>query len=88
MKFCPACNNKFDDNVSFCPKDGEVLEEDPTSFVGSVLDGQYQVEALLGKGAGTTFNANEQFSCAVPTISIEGETHCLWWARRTRGLPR
>jgi serine/threonine protein kinase len=50
MKFCPTCNNKYDDGVSFCPKDGEVLEEDPTSFVGSVLDGQYQIESLLGKG--------------------------------------
>lgn len=50
MKFCPTCNNKYDDNVSFCPKDGEVLEEDPHSFVGSVLDGQYQIEALLGRG--------------------------------------
>ena len=50
MKFCSTCNNKYDDNVSFCPKDGEVLEEDPHQFVGSVLDGQYQIEALLGRG--------------------------------------
>src|SRR5256714_9628330 len=50
MKYCPACNNKFDDNLIFWPKDGEVLEEDPTSFVGTVLDGQYQIESLLGKG--------------------------------------
>src|SRR6185295_17858072 len=50
MKFCPTCQNKYDDDRSFCPKDGEVLEEDPTSFVGSVLDGQYHIEALLGKG--------------------------------------
>src|SRR5204863_4289639 len=39
-----------DDNVSFCATDGEVLEDDPSSFVGSVLDGQYQIESLLGKG--------------------------------------
>ena len=38
-------------------------------------------------GAGTTFNANEQLSCAVPTIRIEGETHYRWWGRRTRGPP-
>src|SRR5574341_1136575 len=50
MKFCPACSSKFDDNVSFCPKDGEVLEEDPHQYVGGVLDGQYQIEALLGRG--------------------------------------
>src|ERR1700694_217142 len=50
MKYCLTCNEKFDDSISFCPKDGEVLEEDPTSVVGTVLDGQYQIEGILGKG--------------------------------------
>jgi len=50
MKYCSVCNQKFDDTISFCPKDGEVLEEDPGSLVGNALDGQYQIEALLGKG--------------------------------------
>src|SRR5436190_10302286 len=50
MKYCSVCNEKFDDSVSFCPRDGEVLEEDSGSLVGKALDGQYQIEALLGKG--------------------------------------
>src|SRR6476646_4280649 len=50
MKYCTACKAKYDDSVTFCSIDGEVLEADPASFVGSVLDGQYQIEALLGKG--------------------------------------
>jgi len=50
MKYCTLCQSKYDDNVSFCSTDGEVLEDDPSSFVGSVLDGQYQIESLLGKG--------------------------------------
>lgn len=50
MKYCTLCQAKYDDNVSFCATDGEVLEDDPSSFVGSVLDGQYQIESLLGKG--------------------------------------
>src|SRR5712664_419923 len=50
MKYCSLCNEKFDDSISFCPKDGEVLEEDSESFVGTVLDGQYQIEGVLGKG--------------------------------------
>src|SRR5437870_5049256 len=50
MKYCAVCNDKFDDSVSFCPKDGEVLEEDPSALVGSALDGQYQIETILGKG--------------------------------------
>src|SRR5438874_2831353 len=50
MKYCSVCNEKFDDAISFCPKDGEVLEEDPSSLIGTVLDGQYQIEGVLGKG--------------------------------------
>ena len=50
MKYCTVCKEKFDDSVSFCPTDGEVLEDDPSSIVGTVLDGQYTIESLLGKG--------------------------------------
>jgi serine/threonine protein kinase len=50
MKYCTVCKAKYDDSVSFCPTDGEVLEDDPSSFVGTVLDGQYKIESLLGKG--------------------------------------
>ncbi|MEK6279891.1 MAG: protein kinase [Acidobacteriota bacterium] len=50
MKHCTVCNAKYDDGVSFCPTDGEVLEEDAESLVGTVLDGQYKIESLLGKG--------------------------------------
>ncbi|MGI8837619.1 MAG: protein kinase domain-containing protein [Pyrinomonadaceae bacterium] len=50
MKYCTVCKTKYEDSTSFCPKDGEVLEDDPSSIVGTVLDGQYQIETLLGKG--------------------------------------
>jgi len=50
MKYCTVCKTKYDDGLSFCPADGEVLENDPTSIVGSNLDGQYSIEALLGQG--------------------------------------
>lgn len=50
MKFCPACQTKYEDGVSFCALDGEVLEDDPSTLVNTVLDGQYQIESLLGKG--------------------------------------
>ncbi len=50
MKYCTVCKAKYDDSVSFCPTDGEVLEDDPSSIVGTVLDGQYNIESLLGKG--------------------------------------
>jgi serine/threonine protein kinase len=50
MKYCTVCKEKYEDGVSFCPTDGEVLEDDPSSLVGAVLDGQYKIESLLGKG--------------------------------------
>ncbi|HYJ46960.1 MAG TPA: protein kinase [Pyrinomonadaceae bacterium] len=50
MKYCPVCKSKYDDSVSFCASDGEVLEDDATALVDAVLDGQYHIESLLGKG--------------------------------------
>jgi serine/threonine protein kinase len=50
MKYCTICDTKYEDSVSFCPLDGEVLEDDPTSIVNSTLDGQYHIESMLGKG--------------------------------------
>jgi eukaryotic-like serine/threonine-protein kinase len=50
MKYCPVCKSKYDDGVSFCATDGEVLEDDATALVDSTLDGQYHIESLLGKG--------------------------------------
>ena len=50
MKYCTVCNAKYDDSVSFCAVDGEVLEDDPTTIVDSTLDGQYHIESMLGKG--------------------------------------
>lgn len=50
MKYCTVCNKKYDDSISFCSVDGEVLEDDPSSIVGTDLDGQYHIESMLGKG--------------------------------------
>ena len=50
MKYCTLCKVKYEDGISFCPTDGEVLEDDLSSLVNTVLDGQYQIESLLGKG--------------------------------------
>lgn len=85
MKYCPTCNSKFDDNLSFCPKDGEVLEEDPGSLVGSVLDGQYQIEVLLGKGGmGAVYRARhillgDRVAIKVLPQEMRGNTE---WLRR------
>src|SRR2546423_7967895 len=88
MKYCPACNNKFDDNLSFCPKDGEVLEEDPISFVGTVLDGQYQIESLLGKGGmGAVYRARHILlgdRVAIKLLPPEMRSNTEWLRRFQR----
>ena len=88
MKFCPACSSKYDDNVSFCPKDGEVLEEDPHSFVGSVLDGQYQIEALLGRGGmGAVYRARHILlgdRVAIKMLPPEMRSNTEWLRRFQR----
>ncbi|HEX8843484.1 MAG TPA: serine/threonine-protein kinase [Pyrinomonadaceae bacterium] len=50
MKFCPSCNKTFEDQVGFCPDDGEVLLETTESIVGRVLDGKYKVESFIAQG--------------------------------------
>src|SRR5207253_10597293 len=88
MKYCPICSEKFDDSVSFCPKDGEVLEEDPSSLVGSVLDGQYQIEALLGKGGmGAVYRARHILlgdRVAIKLLPPEMRSNTEWLRRFQR----
>lgn len=88
MKFCPSCNNKYDDNVSFCPRDGEVLEEDPHSLVGSALDGQYQIEALLGRGGmGAVYRARHILlgdRVAIKMLPPEMRSNTEWLRRFQR----
>jgi serine/threonine-protein kinase len=85
MKYCSVCNEKFDDSVSFCPRDGEVLEEDSGSLVGKALDGQYQIEALLGKGGmGAVYRARhillgDRVAIKVLPPEMRGNTE---WLRR------
>lgn len=50
MKICPVCKNKYEDNLSFCPRDSAVLQEDRESLVGTILDEQYEIEAFIAEG--------------------------------------
>src|SRR4026208_1476669 len=88
MKYCTSCKAKYDDSVSFCPVDGEVLEGDPASIVNTVLDGQYQMEALLGKGGmGAVYRARHILlgdRVAIKILPPEVRTNAEWLRRFQR----
>lgn len=88
MKHCTTCNEKFDDSISFCPNDGEVLEEDSGSLVGKALDSQYQIEALLGKGGmGAVYRARHILlgdRVAIKVLPPEMRSNTEWLRRFQR----
>ena len=88
MKYCTSCNAKYDDSVSFCSIDGEVLEADPSSIVNTVLDGQYQMEALLGRGGmGAVYRARHILlgdRVAIKVLPPEVRTNAEWLRRFRR----
>ena len=88
MKYCTSCKAKYDDSISFCSIDGEVLEADPASIVDTVLDGQYQMEALLGKGGmGAVYRARHILlgdRVAIKVLPPEVRTNAEWLRRFRR----
>ena len=88
MKHCTACKEKFDDSISFCPTDGEVLEEDSSALIGNVLDGQYQIEAMLGKGGmGAVYRARHILlgdRVAIKLLPPEMRSNTEWLRRFQR----
>ncbi|HEY0324338.1 MAG TPA: protein kinase [Pyrinomonadaceae bacterium] len=88
MKYCPICNAKYEDSISFCATDGEVLEDDPTSIVDSTLDGQYHIEALLGKGGmGAVFRARHILlgdRVAIKVLPAQMRNNAEWLRRFRR----
>jgi eukaryotic-like serine/threonine-protein kinase len=88
MKYCTLCKAKYDESVSFCPVDGEVLEDDPSSIVDTVLDGQYQMEAMLGKGGmGAVYRARHILlgdRVAIKVLPPEVRNNAEWLRRFRR----
>src|SRR3954467_1790227 len=88
MKYCTLCQEKYEDTITFCPVDGEVLEGDPASIVNTVLDGQYQIEALLGKGGmGAVYRARHILlgdRVAIKILPPEMRSNAEWLRRFQR----
>jgi len=56
MKKCPKCGVDYPDATTLCPSDGEALEKDPDSLVGTTLSGKYRIDARLNEGGmGTVY---------------------------------
>lgn len=88
MKVCPACKTQYQDDQSFCPIDGDVLENDPTTLVGATLDGQYHIENLLGKGGmGAVYKARHILlgdRVAIKVLPPEMRNNAEWLRRFRR----
>src|SRR4026207_1911214 len=88
MKYCTLCKAKYEDTVTFCTVDGEVLEEDQQALVDTVLDGQYHIEAMLGKGGmGAVYRARHILlgdRVAIKILPPEVRTNAEWLRRFQR----
>ena len=88
MKLCATCNNTFADTETFCPHDGEVLQESPQDFVGRVIDGKYQVESFIAQGGmGAVYRARHILlgdQVVIKTLRAEMRGNAEWLKRFQR----
>ncbi|MBA2645636.1 MAG: protein kinase [Pyrinomonadaceae bacterium] len=89
MKSCPKCKNTFENTVGFCPRDGEVLQEDlHAEMVGQVLDGQYEIEEFIAQGGmGAVYRARHILlgdRVVVKTLRSEMRHNSEWLRRFQR----
>ena len=88
MKLCATCNNTFADTETFCPHDGEVLQESPENIVGQVLDGKYRVESFIAQGGmGAVYRARHILlgdDVVIKTLRSEMRGNSEWLKRFQR----
>jgi serine/threonine protein kinase len=91
VKACPSCRLETDESGKFCPECGAQLviqtqprvrpahESTSPSLVGSVLDGQFAIDGVLGTGAfgtvyrGTQVGLDRPVALKVPTHEIAAD---------------
>lgn len=88
MKLCATCQNTFADTETFCPHDGEVLQESPQDIVGRVIDGKYQVESFIAQGGmGAVYRARHILlgdQVVIKTLRPEMRGNSEWLKRFQR----
>src|SRR5919199_1609274 len=88
MKFCASCKSTFADTESFCPNDGEVLQESPENIVGQLIDGKYRVEGFIAqRGMGAVYGARHILlgdQVVIKTLRSEMRTNAEWLRRFRR----
>src|ERR671933_338282 len=88
MKFCSTCNKTYAEGQTFCPDDGEVLQESPESFVGRVIDGKYRVEGFIAQGGmGAVYRARHILlgdEVVIKTLRSEMRNNAEWLKRFQR----
>jgi serine/threonine-protein kinase len=90
MKTCPQCGIGYESAATFCPRDGEVLEESGASeeMIGRVLDGQYEIESFIARGGmGTLYRARHILlgdRVAIKTLKPEMRSNTEWLRRFQR----
>jgi serine/threonine protein kinase len=88
MKFCATCNTTFEDALSFCPRDGEVLHEHAETIVGQVLEGKYKVESFIAQGGmGAVYRARHILlgdDVVIKTLRSEMRNNAEWLKRFQR----
>jgi serine/threonine-protein kinase len=88
MKFCSSCSKTYTEGQTFCPDDGEVLQESPESFVGRVIDGKYRVEGFIAQGGmGAVYRARHILlgdDVVIKTLRSEMRNNAEWLKRFQR----
>ncbi|MEW6731282.1 MAG: serine/threonine-protein kinase [Acidobacteriota bacterium] len=58
MKLCQKCNKKFQENLTFCPYDGQLLIQQAADgqdqLIGTLLDKKYQIQQKIATGGMST----------------------------------